>query len=173
MAEARPGTVRRDNWLVLLDPKWRPGGQDEQPPPNAVVGGWMLDADDKPGPFQPNPNYVPGDDETPTDPIDALLRLVMRGENVGDQLLPTVRDGVVEIAVDEEDQPLVSPAPDGVLCVLVATAPVQRSLSTLERWWPVVGARLPEVVPDGVDILLNPDGPAPFRLSADALRASD
>lgn len=170
MVEPDGRVVQQDNWFVLLDPKWQPGGPDAQPPPEAIVGGWMLDADQKAGPFQPNPNYVPGDEQTPTDPTDALLRLIMRGENVGDKLIPTVRDSVVEIAVDEDDQPLLSPAPDGVLSVLVATAPIQRTGSSMDRWWPVVGGRLPEVVPDGVDILLNPDGPAPFRLSTDALR---
>jgi hypothetical protein len=162
--------VQRDNWFVLLDPQWRPASPDAAPPQEAIAGGWMVDEDGKPGPFQPNPNYVPGDDSTPTDPTDALLRLINRGEDVGDQLIPTVRDSVVEIAVDDEDQPLVSQAPDGVLSVLVATAPLQRTALPIERWWPVVGSRLPEVVPEGVDILLNPDGPAAFRLSTDALR---
>ncbi len=170
MVEPDRHVVRQDNWFVLLDPKWQPSSPDMKPPPEAIVGGWMLDEHDKPGPFQPNPDYVPGDETTPTDPTDAVLRLIMRGENVGDQLIPTVRDAVVEIAVDEEDQPLISPSPDGVMSVLVATAPVQRTGLPLERWWPVVGARLPELVPDGVDILLNPDGLAPFRLSTDALR---
>jgi hypothetical protein len=162
--------VRQDGCFVLLDPSWRPGSQGEQPPSEVVAGRWPLDAAGKPGPFQPNPDYLPGDEATPTDPADALLRLIMRGENVGEQLVPTVRDAVVEIAVDEHDQPLVTPASDGMLCVLVATAPAHRTGLPPDRWWKVAGTRLPEVVPEDVDILLNPDGPAPFRLSADALR---
>lgn len=162
--------VQRNDSFVLLDPSWRPSRSDEQPPPEAVAGRWMLDADGKPGPFQPNPDYLPGDQDTPTDPTDALLRLIMRGENVGEQLIPTVRDSVVEVAVDERDQPLVTPAPDGMLCVLVATSPAHRTGLPPDRWWPVVGSRLPEVVPEDVDILLNADGPAPFRLGTDALR---
>lgn len=162
--------IRQDDWFVLLDPAWQPGSPDESPPPEMIVGGWQLDADGKAGPFQPNPSFVPRDATTPTDPVDALLRLAARGEEVADQLLPTVRDAVVEIAVDEQDRPLVGPAPDGVPVVLVVTAPVHRSELGPERWWPVHGVRLPEIVPEGADILLNAASPAPFRLSTEALR---
>lgn len=165
------GAIRQDNWFVLLDPAWRPANPAAQAPPEAVVGGWMLDEDGKPGPFQPNPDYVPGDESTPTDPADAVLRLLAAGQDVGDQLVPTVRDAVLEIAVDEQDQPIVSAAPDGVPCVLVATAPVHRERVDVRDWWPVVGAKLPEIVPQGMDVLLNPGGPASFRLSTEALRA--
>jgi hypothetical protein len=166
------GAVRQDNWFVLLDPGWQPGNPGQQAPPEAVVGGWMLDEDGKPGPFQPNPGYLPGDESTPTDPTDAVLRLLIAGQDVGDQLVPTVRDAVLEIAVDEKDEPMVSLAPDGRSSVLVATAPVHKQRLDVARWWPVVGTALPDVVPAGVDVLLNPGGPASFRLTMDALRGA-
>jgi hypothetical protein len=165
------GAIRQDNWFVLLDPAWQPANPQTQAPPEAIVGGWMLDEDGKAGPFQPNPDYVPGDESTPTDPTDAVLRLIAAGQDVRDQLVPTVRDAVLEIAVDDHDQPIVSPAPDGVPCVLVVTASAHKARVDAQNWWPVVGAMLPEIVPDGVDILLNPGGPASFRLSTEALRA--
>jgi hypothetical protein len=164
------GAVRQDNWFVLLDPGWQPETEGQQAPPAAVVGGWMLDEAGKPGPFQPNPGYLPGDESTPTDPTDAVLRLLIAGQDVGDQVVPTVRDAVLEIAVDDQDQPMVSQAPDGKPSVLVATAPVHKQRLDVQRWWPVVGTNLPEIVPAGVDILLNPGSPASFRLSTDALR---
>lgn len=164
--------VRWDNWFVLLDPAWQPASPDQQPPPEKIVGGWMLDEAGNAGPFEPNPNFVPQDESTPTDPVDALLRLVQRGEDVGDQLLATIKDAVVEIAVDDEDEALVGPGADGKMVVLVVTAPVQRAEIGVEQWRRIHGVRLPEVVPEDVDILLNPDGSAPFRLSTDALRES-
>jgi hypothetical protein len=172
VVEPMQGAVRQDNWFVLLDPNWHQATPDQPAPPEAIVGGWMLDEDGKAGPFQPNPDYLPGDDATPTDPTDAVLRLIIRGENVGDQLVPTVRDSVLEIAVDEADQPLVSVAPDGVPSVLVATASVHKERVAVERWWPVEGTTLGEIVPEGADVLLNPGGPASFRLSTEALRAN-
>jgi hypothetical protein len=164
------GAVRQDNWFVLLDPAWQPEVPGQQAPPAAVAGGWMLDENGKPGPFQPNPGYVPGDESTPTDPTDAVLRLIVAGQDVGDQLVPTVRDAVLEIAVDAQDQPVVSVAPDGKPSVLIATAPVHKQRLDIERWWPVVGTKLADVVPAGVDVLLNPGGPASFRLEMAALR---
>jgi hypothetical protein len=162
----RSGAIRQDDRLLLPDPTWQ---LPEPPPMGLTVGSWPLDESGRPGPFEPNPDYVPFDDETPTDPADALLRQLMNGRDVGDRLIGCVRDAIVEIAVDDQDQPFVTPDPNGVMCVLVATAPAQRTESQLKNWWPIVGARLPEVVPDEVDILLNPDGPAPFRISPAAL----
>jgi hypothetical protein len=37
----------------------------------------------------------------------------------------------------------------------------------------VVGGTLPDIVPSGVDILLNAGGPAPLRLFTDALRVGE
>jgi hypothetical protein len=166
------GAVRQDNWFVLLDPSWHPANPGQQAPPEAVAGGWMLDEHGKPGPFQPNPGYVPGDESTPTDPTDAVLRLIVRGEDVADRLVPTVRDAVLEIAVDDQDQPMVNAAPDGKPSVLVTTAPMHKQRLDVQRWWPVVGTKLPEIVPAGVDVLLNPGGPASFRLATEALRGA-
>ena len=164
-----PAQTWIDNWLVLFDPAWQRTG-DEQPPKEVVVGGWLLDSDGKPGPFQPNPDFVPSGPDTPSDPIDAVLRRVGRGDKVGDQLVPAVLDAVVEIAVDDAGNPLVGPAPDGVPCVGVATAPLHKARVEAPRWRSLVGRNLPAVVPPGAGILLNPDGPAAFRLTMEALR---
>ncbi|HEY4022036.1 MAG TPA: type VII secretion system-associated protein [Pseudonocardiaceae bacterium] len=175
MADSTPpqgSQVRLDNWIVLLDPAWQSDDPDAKPPPRAIAGGWPLGEEGKAGPFQPNPDFAPVDGTIPTDPTDAVLRLVSKGEVSAEHLVSQIRDAVLEIAVDEDDHLLVGPAPDGVPCVAVTTAPAHKARVTAPRWRPVTGDRLPEVVPDDVDVLLNPDGPAAFRLRTDALRGS-
>jgi hypothetical protein len=138
-----------------------------------IVGGWMIGESGEVGPFQPNPRYLPGNDETPSDPTDALLRLIAEGEPVGDELVESIRNSVVEILCDEQDAPIVDNAPDGVPCVLVVTAEAQKVDLRSARWWPVLGSELPWIAPSGTDILLNPNGSAPFRLAAGILRNAD
>ncbi|WP_246350517.1 type VII secretion system-associated protein [Nocardia barduliensis] len=171
--EPQPVTIQRDDWMLLVDPGWKPVNPWSEPPPEAVIGGWMMDENGGAGPFQPNPGYLPGNDDTPTDPTDALLRSVAEGKPVGDELLALIRNSVVEIVCDEQDQPMVDTAPDGVPCVLVVTAEAQKVDVGSGRWWPVLGSKLPAVIPSGTDILLNPGGPAPFRLASEVLRNAD
>lgn len=167
------GATRLDDWFVLLDPAWEPPTPSSPPPAEVIVGGWMVDDDGDPGPFQPNPSYVPASEATPTDPTDALLRRIGEGASAGSALISLVRNSVVELGCDEHDQPMVDSSPDGVSCVLVATAELQKLGVPVVRWWPVLGSELPGVVPPGTDILLNLNGHAPFRLSTDALSRAD
>ncbi|WP_460695854.1 type VII secretion system-associated protein [Nocardia thraciensis] len=171
--EPMPGTVRKDNWFLLLDPEWQANHSGSMPPGEAIIGGWMVDDAENTGPFQPNPDYVPRDASTPTDPTDALLRLIAGGEPLGEQLVTTLRDSVVQIACNRENQPVVDSAPDGVPCVLVTTAGIHQQRLSADRWWPVVGGKLTDIVPTGADILLNPGGPAQFRLVTGALHRPD
>lgn len=168
--EPIPGTVRQDNWFVLLDPGWEPDTPLGRVPVHVIVGGWMLDDEGKVGPFQPNPRYVPPDDTTPTDPIDAILRLVVNGENRGHEIIPTLRDTIVQIGCDQDDEPVIAQAPDDMPCVLVVTAEVHKLQLSIPHWWPVVGSRLADIVPDGADILVNPGSSHQFRLVAGTLR---
>ncbi|MFC7588289.1 type VII secretion system-associated protein [Nonomuraea antimicrobica] len=110
-------------WFALIDPAWRPSAPEDSPPSSQMVGGWRLDTEGRPGPFEPNPQYLPANGEGPTDPIDYGLRMAARGEPVGDQLIAMVRDSVVEIVCDEQGRPRVGPAPGEAPCVLVATSP--------------------------------------------------
>lgn len=77
---------------------------DETPPVEVMVGGWRLEEDRELGPFRPNPGYRPPTPNTPSDPIDALLRLVATGEDRGDRIIPTLTRTVVEIACDDQNQ---------------------------------------------------------------------
>ena len=161
-----------ENWATLVDPTWQASSPDEAPPPEMMVGGWLLDPAGVPGPFLPNPDYEPAAADGVTDPTDAVVRLVTQGEVAPDELVATLRDAVVELAVTADGQLLVGPAPDGVSCVAVATAGVQRRRAPFEHWRQLTVDQLVGLLPDDIDILLNPAGAAPFRLVADAVRRS-
>ncbi|GLY66739.1 type VII secretion system-associated protein [Amycolatopsis taiwanensis] len=163
----------RDNWAVLLDPAWQPRFEGEQPPTQALVGGWPLDEQGNPGRFEPNPEYVPSTASSPSDPADAVMRLMIEGKAPADALVPTVRDAMLELAVSEDGYPLVGPAPDGAPCVAVVTAPTHRARVEADNWAQVTAEQLLDALPPDTDILLNPGGPASTRLLASALRDTE
>ncbi|RKT84774.1 hypothetical protein SAMN05421805_12534 [Saccharopolyspora antimicrobica] len=163
-----------DRWVFLIDPAWQAqGGDPQQPPVEAVVGGWYVEADGTTGRFHGNPDYVPSSPDSPTDPVDATLRLVNEGEADAESLLSTVREAVFGVAVDEEGNPVVAPAPDDVPSVLVTTAPVHRQRVQVPGWQEVTAAELAEALPEeGVDVLINPGSTASMRLLASALKST-
>ncbi|WP_033257307.1 type VII secretion system-associated protein [Kitasatospora phosalacinea] len=169
--EPMESAIRQGDWLVLPKPGWKRDSPSEVLPVHAMVGGWALDGDGIPGPFEPNPVYVPDDRSTPTDPVHALLRFIAAGHDgaIADRLLSTLRNSVVEIACDEQAHPLVGLSPDGVRCVAVVTAEIHKRLVPGARWIRVVGDRLPEAVPVDTDIMLNPGDDAQFRLLTQAI----
>lgn len=172
MVNPPPEAIRHNNWFVLADPGWEQAGSAASPPPHAIVGGWELREDGSTGPFRPNPRYRPGDPTVPTDPIDALLRLIAAGEQLGTELVNTIRDSIVEIGCDERNRPLLGTAPDNTPCVVIVTAELQKNHVDVDRWLPVDGGKLADIIPPGADLLLNPTGGAPFRLRADVLRSA-
>lgn len=161
--------IRQGDWFVLPAPSWDSDGPSATPPPEATVGGWMVEEDGTIGPFEPNPGYRPADD-TPSDPIDAMLRLIATGEELGDELVATIRHSVVEIGCDTDNTPLIGAAPDGAPCVVVATAAVQKQALDVDSWVRTLGSDLPRIVHQGVSIMLNPSGVAPFRLLINTMR---
>ncbi|MGW4720361.1 hypothetical protein [Nocardia sp. NPDC004260] len=94
-----------------------------------------------------------------------MLRLAADGADI----VSAVHNSVVEIGCDEDDQPLIGFAPDGVACIVVATAAVYKRGVEVERWNAAPGSVLPQIAPTNVDIMLNPAGSAPFRLRTEAL----
>ena len=108
-------------WVFLIDPAWRPEKEDDEPPASAVVGGWFVNEEGTPGYFRPNPAYEPSSPDLPTDPVDAVLQLVVRGEATGEEVLEATQDVIFSVAVDEEGVAVVAPAPDDVPSVLVTT----------------------------------------------------
>ncbi|MFI0467240.1 type VII secretion system-associated protein [Saccharopolyspora sp. 5N102] len=161
-----------NRWVFLIDPAWQEqGGDPQQPPRQAVVGGWLVEADGTTGRFHANPDYVPSGPDSPTDPVDATLRLVNKGEAGTEALLATLREAEFGIAVDEENNPVVAPAPDGVASMLVTTAPAYRHRVRVAGWRVATAAELVAELPEqGVDVLINPGAPASMRLVAAAFR---
>ncbi|MFE7800532.1 type VII secretion system-associated protein [Nocardia sp. NPDC057440] len=170
METPAPHAVPLDNWFVMVDASWQETAPDAAPPPELILGGWHVDEDGNQGPFEPNPDYVPSDDSSPTDPTDAVLQRAINGDDVGGDIIPTLFDALVEIAGNDRGELLVGAAPDGVRCVCVVTAAVHKRRIEAERWIQILGSELAKIVPDGVDILLNPNSREQFRLHTGALR---
>jgi hypothetical protein len=167
--QARP---TEDQWVFLIDPDWEPENEGDQPPMEAIVGGWLTEPEGTTSSFHANPDYQPSGPDAPTDPVDATIRLVTQGRAESDDLLAVLRDAELAIAVDEEQTALVVPAPDDVPSVLVTTAPVnQRWVTGVSTWRDTSAAELAGALPDeGVDVLLNPGAPASIRLIARVLK---
>src|SRR3954470_17580793 len=112
-----------DQWMLLVDPAWQPSAAGQNPPAEAVGGGWLVAGDGAVGRFEPNPDYEPATPESPTDPVDAALRLMADGEVDADALFAVLRESEFGVALDERQRPVIAPAPDDVLSLLVTTAP--------------------------------------------------
>jgi hypothetical protein len=165
------GAPEHGQWIILVDPAWRAPAPGVRPPVEAVVGGWLVAADGSYGGFHANAGYLPSNPDSPTDPVDATLRLVARGEAGVDALLAALRDATVAVAIDQHASPVIDQSPDGVPSVLVTTAAVHRHRVRVQEWMDIPTARLGEWLPEqGVDVLLNPGAPTSIRLSAEVFR---
>lgn len=176
-----------DQWVFLIDPAWQAqqaeepvaeGAEPPRPPLEAVVGGWFVEQDGETSRFHANPAYEPSTPDSPTDPVDATLQLVVRGEAEAEQLLSTMVEAAFGLAVDSENTPVVVLSPDEVPSVLVATAPLHsrrisenEALEDVAAWAEVTLEQLVGLLPEeGVDVLLNAGAPSSMRLIAAALR---
>jgi hypothetical protein len=182
--EETPVRLDGDQWVFLIDPSWqaaapeRAEGGAEKPPLEAVLGGWFVAEDGATSRFHANPDYEARTPDSPTDPVDAVLRLVVRGESEPDQLLDVMAESVFGLAVNAENTPVVVMSPDDVPCVIAATAPAHsrriaevEGLQDVEAWAEVDLGQLVGVLPEeGVDVLLNPGATSSMRLIAATLR---
>ncbi|WP_063838569.1 type VII secretion system-associated protein [Micromonospora haikouensis] len=158
------------HYFLLMDPAWEPEPGEEVPPLEVVVGGWPVTDGGDIGAFRANPGYVPSDENAPTDPLDAVLRLVMSHRADAEQLQLVLRDSVLDIGMDGDGRPLVARSPDGVPCVVVATGPAHRARSAPPAWRRGDLDDLVTLLVDGVDVLVNPGGPAATRLTGEFVR---
>jgi hypothetical protein len=159
-----------ENWFLLMDPAWVPAVEHEAPPIDAVVGLWPVEDGGRLGKFRPNPQYSPSDGTSPSDPLDAVLRLVLHGRAEAEHIQLMLRDSLFDIAMNGDGRPLVTRSPDDVPCVVVATGePHRRRLSSPE-WSRIDLDELVVLLADGVDVLFNPGGPASVRLTGDFMR---
>ena len=158
-----------ENWFLLMDPAWRPSAENEPPPAEAVVGLWPVE-DGVIGKFRPNPAYVPAGENSPSDPLDVVLWLMLEGQAETWRLQLMLRDSLYDVALNSAGRPLVTTSPDDVPCVVVATGEPHRSRVRAPDWQRVDLVELVEQLADGVDVLFNPGGPASVRLTGDFLR---
>ncbi|GLY00694.1 MULTISPECIES: type VII secretion system-associated protein [Actinoplanes] len=159
-----------ETYLLLMDPEWQRREGDETPPMRSVVGLWPLSADGVMGRFRSNPEYIPLRPESPTDPIDALLRLAMRGDATMEQVQLVLRDTLLDLAMNGDGRPLVVRSPDDVPCVVVATSAQHQARTFAPEWHRIELDTLIERLADGIDVMINPNGPASVRLTGDFLR---
>jgi hypothetical protein len=167
--EAKPGGTL-EHWFLLMDPAWQPQEENEEPPISAIVGLWPLDKAGKVGKFRPNPDYVPSDEDSPADPLDAVLHLAMQGDAEAELIQLMARESVFDVALNADGSPLVAPSPDDIPCVLVATAEPHRRRVNSPHWRRLDLDELVELLDDDIDVLFNPGGPASVRLTGDFLR---
>lgn len=159
-----------ENWLLLMDPAWRPARENDAPPLDAVVGLWPVEVDGKVGKFRANPDYRPSDENSPSDPLDAVLRLVLRGKGKAEQIQVMLRDTLLDVAMNGDGRPLVMKSPDDVPCVVVASGEPHRVRVPAPDWRRTDLDGLVALLADGVDVLFNPGGVASVRLTGDFIR---
>jgi hypothetical protein len=163
------GDHTEDQWAFLIDPGWQAENPDEGVPLNVIVGGWLASADGIVSQFYPNPDYEPTTPGSPTDPVDATLQLVTRGESTSEMLFAVIKESTFAVALDEHEAPIVAPSPDDVPSLLVTTAPFHQTRVRAEHWRDVTGTELADLLAEqGVDLLLNPGAPASIRLLGEA-----
>src|SRR3954471_2700370 len=133
--------------MLLTDPEW------PEPDERAVIGIWPLQPDGSLGPFRPNPAYRPQYENSPTDPLDAVIRLFVEGEAELEQLQEMLGDSVVALALNGDGRPLLLRSPDDQLCVVVATSSLHRERIFSPDWREVTPTELVSVLPDDADLL--------------------
>lgn len=155
----------RDGWFLLMGPTWQGGPPGDGPPPTeCVVGGWPLGETGEPGLFRANPGYVPPDPSAPTDPVDAVLRLLVARQADPERLRWPLRGAEFQLALDACGEPIVMRVPGAGAFVMIATAEAHRLRVRADAWRQVDLVALAAVVGDGVDVLINPGGPAAARV---------
>lgn len=170
MTTAPGGSPAAEEVFLLTDPEWEPEGPDDAPPFEVVVGMWPMRPDGTVGEFRPNPDYEPRYEASPTDPLDALIRLTLLGEVDPEHVAAVLRNSLVELALNGDGRPLVVRDDDGGLCAMLATSASHQRRIIAPDWRRVGLAELSATLADGTDVLVNPGSPTGARLGADFLR---
>ncbi|MDT5032342.1 MAG: hypothetical protein QOC94_2513 [Actinoplanes sp.] len=153
------------DYFLLTDPEWEESEDAGQPPREAVIGRWPVDEHGVVGLFRSNPDYRPRYGSSPSDPIDVLLRLAMQGDVPMEQLQLILRDSMFDLALNGDGRPLIVRSPDGVPCAVVTTSGPHRERVQSPDWTRIAVAELAQRLSDGVDVLINPNGPSTVRLA--------
>ncbi|MEU8068907.1 type VII secretion system-associated protein [Micromonospora sp. NPDC049151] len=100
------------------------------------------------------------------EPLDVLLRRMMRGDAPVERVQSALRGSRFDLAMNGDGRPLIVRSFDDMPCVVVATSAEKRARTFAPRWRRVETAELAELLPDGIDVLVDPSGPEPVRLAA-------
>jgi hypothetical protein len=166
-AGSQEETTKQENFFLLMDSQWKPKEGQLTPDLESIVGVWPLDDEGNVGRFRSNPYYEPIDENSPTDPFDAGLRLLVDNRIEGPQLQLLLLDILFDVAMNGDGRPLIAKSPDDVACMVIATSERHRTRVASPDWQRMSIEQLVEVIPDDVQLLFNPGGPAMVRLSAE------
>ncbi|MEU8367310.1 type VII secretion system-associated protein [Micromonospora tulbaghiae] len=100
------------------------------------------------------------------EPLDVLLRRMMRGDATVEQVQAALRASPLDLAMNGDGRPLVVRSFDDEPCVVVAASADERARTFAPQWRRVGAVELAELLPDGIDVLVDPGGPEPVRLAA-------
>ncbi|MGC4953671.1 type VII secretion system-associated protein [Actinomadura citrea] len=171
-ANQHPGS-----WLYEIDPFF---DSDDDVPAYGIVGAWSIGEDGKiTDSFKKNPDYRPSPEvlgfPEPTDPLDAAIQLVVAGYGDDDQALAQLRSSEVLVAtVPEGDSGSVWVHEiDGIEGVFAFTSRAQLPKEPLFEggsWQSLPAGELASSVPDNVDIVININSPARWKIDSQSLR---
>ncbi|MDT5032344.1 MAG: hypothetical protein QOC94_2515 [Actinoplanes sp.] len=159
-----------DNYFLLMDPAWKPTTDADVPPMSAIIGLWPLEDDGKVGQFRTNPEYEPQDEKSPSDPIDAVLRLLVAGAAEMEQVQLMLRNSLFDLAMNGDGRPLIVTSPDDVSCAVLTTGEPHRLRVSAPDWRRTDLEGLVSLLADGIDVFVNPGGPAAVRLTGHFIR---
>ncbi|MGW2310504.1 type VII secretion system-associated protein [Actinomadura luteofluorescens] len=171
-AKQHPGS-----WLYEIDPFF---DADDDVPAYGIVGAWSIDEDGKITDFfKKNPDYRPSPEvlgfPEPTDPLDAAIQLVVAGYGDDSQALARLRSSEVIVATSPEgdsDSVWVHEI-DGIEGVFAFTSRAQLPKEPLFEggsWRALPATELPSSVPDDIDIVININSPARWKIGSQSLR---
>ncbi|MES9606988.1 type VII secretion system-associated protein [Actinomadura sp. NPDC000929] len=171
-ANQHPGS-----WLYEIDPFF---DSDDDVPAYGIVGAWSIDEEGKiTNSFKKNSDYRPSPEvlgfPEPTDPLDAAIQLVVAGYGDESQALARLRSSEVLVATGPEGDggSVWVHEINGIEGVFAFTSRAQLPAEPLFEggsWRALPARELASSVPDDVDIVININSPARWKIDSRSLR---
>ncbi|WP_233629964.1 type VII secretion system-associated protein [Amycolatopsis sp. WAC 04197] len=162
--------------LLLVDQFWYPDEyeyeDEEDRPAEAIIGYWPVSDDGQLGRFSANPGYRPSDEESPSDPLDAVLHLLVDGEARSAHLQVMMAGHTFDVAMNGDGRPMVLKEEDGVMSVVVTTGEPHRERFRSPDVRRTDLAGLVDLIGEDHDVVLNPGGPSATRLANGFVRST-
>lgn len=161
--------------LLLVDQFWYPDPDDEDEedlPPEAIIGHWPVSGDGQLGTFSANPDYLPSDEESPSDPLDAVLHMLVDGEARSAHLQVMMAGCPLDVAMNGDGRPMVLKEEDGALSLVVTTGDAHRERFRAPDVRRTDLAGLVDMLGEEHDVVLNPGGPSATRLANGFVRST-